>query len=74
MNKILSIKKVDESMKIKEIIQGQMKNSVSYNKKLNPNDFNDLARTLMDFEIQGYPIEKAIQKYKFLKKKDFPLW
>lgn len=75
MDKRLSLKRIEGKLKIKEYLAGGKKNSVTFKTDINPNDFNQLARAFKDFELQGYPVEKAIKKFKSIKKdSDFPLW
>jgi len=75
MKKKLSFKKVKEKVKIKEFIPEGKKNCVTFKTEINPWDFNQLALVLKDLELHGYPIEKAIKRFRSIKKKgDFPLW
>lgn len=75
MNKRLSLKSTEGKLKIREFFKSGVKNSITFKTEINPADFNQLARAFKDLELQGYPIEKAIQKYKLLKKDgSFPLW
>jgi 23S rRNA-/tRNA-specific pseudouridylate synthase len=47
----------------------------SYNKVLNPKDYNDLAILFEDLDfIIGAPVEKAYRKYKQNKGNDFPFF
>ena len=75
MDKRLSLKSTEGKLKIKEYLAGGTKNSITFKTEINPQDFNQLARAFKDFELQGYPVEKAIKKFKAIKKdSEFPLW
>jgi hypothetical protein len=75
MDKRLSIKEVGGRLKIKEYLSGGNKNSVTFKTDINPKDFKQIGRLLIDFELQGYPVEKGIKELKSLKHDNsFPLW